>query len=51
MLKSLLFGVSATTPLTFAAVAVVFITVALLACYMTARRAMKLEAMVARSYE
>jgi ABC-type lipoprotein release transport system permease subunit len=51
LMKSLLFGVSATSPLTFAAVAAVFITVAILACYMPARRAMKVEAMVALRYE
>ena len=47
LLRSLLFGLSATNPLTFTAVAAVFTTVALLACYMPARRAMKVEAMVA----
>ena len=51
LLKSLLFGVSATNPLTFTAVAAVFTTVALLACYMPARWAMKVEAMVALRFE
>ncbi len=42
-LSSLLFGVSATDPLTFAAVAVILALVALLASYMPARRAMRLD--------
>jgi ABC-type antimicrobial peptide transport system permease subunit len=37
--RSLLFGVSATDPLTFAANALLFVSVGLLACWLPARRA------------
>ncbi|MGC1106568.1 MAG: FtsX-like permease family protein, partial [Candidatus Acidiferrales bacterium] len=48
---SLLFGVSASDPLTFVAVAILLVLVSGAACYIPARRAMRVDPMVALRYE
>ena len=51
VMSSLLFGVSATDPVTFATIAIVLMSVALLASYIPAIRAMRIDPMTALRYQ
>lgn len=51
VLSSLLYGVSATDPMTFAAIALLLLAVSWVACYIPARRAARVDPLIAMRYD
>jgi len=51
LITTIIYGVGATDPITFAAVAILLSAIALFACYIPARRAMRVDPMIALRYE
>ena len=51
VISSLLYGVTATDPLTFAAIALLLMGVSWIACYIPARRAARVDPLMAIRYE
>jgi putative ABC transport system permease protein len=51
LMRTLLYGVASTDPLTYTIVAAAIVGIALMACYVPARRAMRVDPMIALRYE